>query len=94
VQSWLDDVTFTTTRDSSTLFTDIPTSVFEKKIAARLSELDNRSNMLKSKGQVCLEVCELNGFNSYELFQQFILPSCIKYNIPVEQDGKLIKVGK
>lgn len=94
VQSWLDDVTFTTTRDSSTLFTDIPTSVFEKKIAARLAELDNRSNMLKSKGQVCLEVCELNGFNSYELFQQFILPSCIKYNIPVEQDGKFIKVGK
>ena len=94
VQSWLDDVTFTTTRDSSTLFTDVPTSVFEKKIAARLAELDNRSNMLKSKGQVCLEVCELNGFNSYELFQQFILPNCIKYNIPVEQDGKLIKVGK
>ena len=35
VQSWLDDVTFTTTRDSSTLFTGIPTSVFEKKIVYR-----------------------------------------------------------
>ncbi len=32
--------------------------------------------------------------NDGKVIMQFILPNCIKYNIPVEQDGKLIKVGK
>jgi hypothetical protein len=60
---------------------------------SRLEELDERSNQLRSKDSVKIEKCEVCGFNSYELFTEFILPECVKYNIPVTETENSIKVG-
>ena len=94
LQNWLGDITFTVSRDNASLTTDIPQEVLVRKLAERLADLDERSNELKSKGIVRLEDAEVCGFKASELFDEFVLPSCVKYNIPVERTGNIIKVGK
>lgn len=93
VQSWFDDVQFNASRDNTSLTCNIPAEVLAKRLADRLSELDERSHELRSRGAVKLEEAEVCGFKASELFEEFILPSCIKYNVPVEKTEKFIKVG-
>ena len=48
---------------------------------------------LRSKDSVIIERCAVNGFSAYELFQEFLLPECVKYNVPVTVTDTTIKVG-
>lgn len=93
IQSWLDDVQFSASRDNTSLSSTLPSDTLAKRLEERLSQLDARSNELRSRGAVRLEEAEVCGFKASELFEEFILPSCIKYNVPVEQHETFIKVG-
>lgn len=93
IQSWLDDVQFSASRDNTSLSSTLPSNTLSKRLEERLSQLDARSNELRSRGAVRLEEAEVCGFKASELFEEFILPSCIKYNVPVEQHETFIKVG-
>ena len=63
------------------------------KIRKGLEELDEKSHQLRSKDSVIIERCVLHGFSAYELFQEFLLPECVKYNVPVTVTDTTIKVG-
>lgn len=93
MQNWFDGLQLSASRDNISLST---LEDFDKTVdimKSRLEELDERSNQLRSKDSVKIEKCEVCGFNSYELFTEFILPECVKYNIPVSETENSIKVG-
>ena len=94
IQSWLDDMHFTTNRGDNTLAVKMPLEQVIARFEQRLAELDNRSRDLKSKDVVKLEKCECCGFSSNDLFTEYVLPMCVKYDIPVTDCGEIIKVGK
>lgn len=93
MQGWFEDLQLSASRDNISLSTleDFDTAI--RIMRERLEELDERSNQLKSKDSVRIEKCEVCGFNSYDLFTEFILPECVKYNIPVTETENSIKVG-
>lgn len=93
MQGWFEDLQLSASRDNISLSTleDFDTAI--KVMRERLEELDERSNQLKSKDSVRIEKCEVCGFNAYDLFTEFILPECVKYNIPVTETENSIKVG-
>lgn len=93
MQGWFEDLQLSASRDNISLSTleDFDTAI--DVMRKRLEELDERSNQLKSKDSVRIEKCEVCGFNSYDLFTEFILPECVKYNIPVTETENTIKVG-
>lgn len=93
IQNWFEKLKFEASRDNTSLTTSYGLTASVEYMKSRLLELDERSNRLRSKDHVVLEKCELNGFRSQELFQEFILPECVKYNIPVEETETIIKVG-
>lgn len=93
IQNWFESLNFSASRDNITLFTLEDLGKVEEVMKSRLGELDERSNQLKNKDTVRIEKCEVCGFNSYELFQEFLLPECVKYNIPVTEIDNFIKVG-
>lgn len=93
MQNWFEDLGLTASRDNISLHTLKDFDECTKIMKTRLEELDERSNQLKSKDSVRIEKCEVCGFNSYELFQEFLLPECVKYNIPVAETDNFIKVG-
>ena len=93
IQNWFEKLKFEASRDNTSLTTSYGLTASVEYMKSRLLELDERSNRLRSKDYVVLEKCELNGFRSQELFQEFILPECVKYNIPVEETETIIKVG-
>lgn len=93
MQGWFEDLQLSASRDNISLSTleDFDTAI--DVMRKRLEELDERSNQLKSKDSVHIEKCEVCGFNSYDLFTEFILPECVKYNIPVTETENSIRVG-
>lgn len=93
MQGWFEDLQLSASRDNISLSTleDFDTAI--RVMRERLEELDERSNQLKSKDSVRIEKCEVCGFNSYDLFTEFILPECVKYNIPVTETENSIRVG-
>ena len=93
IQSWFDDIQFSASRDSTSLSSTLPQEALARRLEERLTQLDARSNELRARGSVRLEEAEVCGFKASELFEEFILPSCIKYNVPVEQHEGYIKVG-
>lgn len=93
MQNWFEELSLTASRDNITLHTLKDYDECVSIMQSRLEELDERSNQLKSKDSVRIEKCEVCGFSSYELFQEFLLPECIKYNIPVTETENFIKVG-
>jgi hypothetical protein len=93
IQNWFSELQLSASRDNISLMTSEDFDKATEVMQQRLSELDERSNQLKSKEHVRFEKCEVCGFNSYELFQEFLLPECIKYNIPVTEIDNFIKVG-
>lgn len=93
MQNWFEELSLTASRDNITLHTLKNYDECVSIMQSRLEELDERSNQLKSKDSVRIEKCEVCGFSSYELFQEFLLPECIKYNIPVTETENFIKVG-
>ncbi len=93
IQNWFEKLKLEASRDNTSLTTSYGLIASVEYMKSRLLELDERSNRLRSKEHVVLEKCELNGFRSQELFQEFILPECVKYNIPVEETETIIKVG-
>jgi hypothetical protein len=93
IQNWFESLNLSASRDNITLFTLEDLDKVEETMKARLGELDERSNQLKNKDTVRIEKCEVCGFSSYELFQEFLLPECVKYNIPVSEIDNFIKVG-
>ena len=93
IQNWFDDLKLEASRDNATLTTECFMSAAVEYMQRKLQELDSRSNRLRSKDVVEIEKCELNGFNSYELFQEFILPECVKYNIPVTETETTVRIG-
>jgi hypothetical protein len=93
MQNWFQELRFDASRDNITLFTTEPLNECITKMQSRLEELDEKSHQLRSKDSVIIERCALNGFSSYDLFQEFILPECVKYNVPVTITDTTIKVG-
>lgn len=93
MQSWFDELRCEASRDNLTLTTSLSMDATEAVMKKRLEELDAKSNTLKSKDRVVLEKCELFGFDSGQLFEEFILPSCVEYNIPVNFTDTTIEVG-
>lgn len=93
IQNWFDKLKLEASRDNVSLTTEYSLPATIEYLETKLKELDERSNRLRSKDSVVLEKCELNGFSSYELFSEFLLPECVKYNIPVEETDTCIKVG-
>ena len=93
IQSWFDDIQFSASRDNTSLSSTLPQEALARRLEERLTQLDARSNELRARGSVRLEEAEVCGFKASELFEEFILPSCIKYNVPVEQHEGYIKVG-
>lgn len=93
IQNWFEKLKLEASRDNTSLTTRYGIIASVEYMKSHLLDLDERSNRLRSKDCVVLEKCELNGFRSQELFQEFILPECVKYNIPVEETETIIKVG-
>ena len=93
IQNWFEKLKLEASRDNTARTTSYGIIASVEYMKSRLLDLDERSNRLRSKDCVVLEKCELNGFRSQELFQEFILPECVKYNIPVEETETVIKVG-
>lgn len=93
MQGWFDKLKLEASRDNITLTTPYGLEATTEYIQNKLKDLDERSNRLRSKDSVVLEKCDLHGFNSYDLFTEFILPECVKYNIPVVETEKTVKVG-
>lgn len=93
IQNWFEKLKLEASRDNTSLTTSYGIIASVEYMKSRLLDLDERSNRLRSKDCVVLEKCELDGFRSQELFQEFILPECVKYNIPVEETETIIKVG-
>lgn len=93
IQNWFEKLKLEASRDNTSLTTSYGIIASVEYMKSRLLDLDERSNRLRSKDSVVLEKCELDGFRSQELFQEFILPECVKYNIPVEETETIIKVG-
>jgi hypothetical protein len=93
IQSWLDDLRITPNRNNDILSVNASADETTKRLSARLLELDTRSNNLRSKDVVKLEIGEFSGFNSKELFDEFIGPYCEAYNIPIKIEGNIMEVG-
>lgn len=93
IQGWFEKLKLEASRDNTFLTTSYHLASSVEYMRSRLNDLDAQSNKLKSKDCVFLEKCELNGFKSEELFEEFILPECVRYNIPVEISDSHIKVG-
>ena len=95
IQTWLDDVVFRTSRDSTTMSCTLPSDVLTAKLQERLMTLDQSSNQLKEKHIVTLEKGSILGdFDSQELFNEFIGDTIDKYHVGIEQTTPgFIRVG-
>lgn len=93
IQSWFDRLRLEATRDNISLTTTYSLTPATEYMASKLKELDMRSNRLRSKDMVVIEKCKMGQFSSGDLFTEFLLPECVKYNIPVEETETQIKVG-
>ena len=93
IQSWFDDIRFVSGRGDNSLTTKLPIEVVQKRFEQRLMELDARSTDLRSRDSVKLEKCECCGLRSDELFTEYVLPMCVKYDIPVHDSEQFIEVG-
>lgn len=93
IQGWFADLSLEASRDNATLISKYDFDYCVNFMKNKLFELDERSNKLKSKDKVVLEICQLNDFFSESLFDEFILPECEKYNIPVSKTQNHILVG-
>lgn len=93
IQGWFEKLKLEASRDNATLTTTYDKMCTEAYMQQKLTELDERSNRLRSKDTVVLEKCELHGFKSEDLFAEFILPECVKYNIPVTETETTITIG-
>lgn len=93
IQGWFADLSLEASRDNATLISKYDFDYCVNFMKNKLSELDERSNKLKSKDKVVLEICKLNDFSSESLFDEFILPECEKHNIPVSKTQNHIIVG-
>lgn len=93
IRSWFEPLRFKATRDNLSLTTSVPRDEAVEFMRSRLTELDTVSNRLRSKDKVTLEKCELCGFKSVDLFDEFIRPECVKYGVPVSETDTSIIVG-
>lgn len=93
IQTWFEDLRFTPSRDNTTLITDKKLDESTAYMQLRLDYLDSSSNKLRSRDYVVLDKCELNGFSSADLFNEFLLEECKQYNIPIVETDTQIKVG-
>lgn len=93
IQGWFADLGLEASRDNATLISKYDFDYCVKFMKNKLLELDERSNKLKSKDKVVLEICQLKDFSSESLFDEFILPECEKYDIPISKTQNHIIVG-
>ena len=93
IQSWLPHISFSTNRTSDVLSTDMSAAELMSELKVRLSELDAKSNSLRNRDCVHLEIGDFAGFNSKSLFDEFIGPYCEAYNIPVKIENNIMEVG-
>ena len=93
IQSWLPDLRITPNRNNDILTVSASADETVRRLSERLRELDSRSNVLRSKDIVKLELGSFAGFDSKELFDEFLMPYCEAYNIPVKIEGNMMEVG-
>lgn len=93
IQNWFPDLKFEANRDNSSLRCQLPVEATKALFKGQLKILDQKSVQLRSKDLVVFEKCKLGMFDSYEMFQEFLLPECVKYNIPITETETTIKVG-
>lgn len=82
LQSWFPDISFTASRDCSTLTCDIPEPAMVRRMTERLRELDNTSKVLKAKTNIKLEHAEFREWKSSDLINEFLGDAIREYNIP------------
>ena len=80
-------------RTSDVLSTDMTADELTAELKLRLGELDAKSNSLRNRDCVHLEIGDFAGFNSKALFDEFIGPYCEAYNIPIKIEDNIMEVG-
>lgn len=93
IQSWLPHISFSTNRTSDVLSTNMSAEELANELKLKLSELDAKSNSLRNRDCVHLEIGDFAGFNSKALFDEFIGPYCEAYNIPIKIENNIMEVG-
>lgn len=93
LRSWCEPLGFKASRDNLSITTTVEQGVAVDYMRNRLEEMDAFSNKLRSKDKVVLEKCSLCGFDSRDLFDEFIKPECSKYGVPVTYSDTCITVG-
>ncbi len=93
IQSWLPHIQFSMNRTSDVLSTDMTADELTAELKLRLGELDAKSNSLRNRDCVHLEIGDFAGFNSKALFDEFIGPYCEAYKIPVKIENNIMEVG-
>ena len=93
IQSWFPDLHIVPNRNNDVLTVNCSADECIRRLSERLRELDARSTSLRSKDSVKLEIGDFAGFNSKELFDEFIGPYCEAYHIPVKIENNIIEVG-
>ena len=94
IQAWFPELDLKASRDNTVLSSDIPCEIMRRKLERRLTELDTKSTELRAKSSVRLEVGTFAGFNSLDLFNEFLGDICQAYEIPVTVADNIIEVGK
>ena len=94
IQAWFPELDLKASRDNTVLSSDIPCEIMRRKLERRLTELDTKSTELRAKSSVRLEVGTFAGFNSLDLFNEFLGEICQAYEIPVTVADNIIEVGK
>lgn len=93
IQSWFPDLHIVPNRNNDVLTVNCSADECIRRLSERLRELDARSTSLRSKDSVKLEIGDFAGFNSKNLFDEFIGPYCEAYHIPVKIENNIMEVG-
>lgn len=93
IQSWFPDLHIVPNRNNDVLTVNCSADECIRRLSERLRELDARSTSLRSKDTVKLEIGDFAGFNSKDLFDEFIGPYCEAYHIPVKIENNIMEVG-
>lgn len=93
LQGWLPDINFEISRDSTSLSCPLPETVLVTRLKERLASLDETSRHLRAKNRVQLEVGDFGKFNSRTLFEKFIAPECLRYNVDRADTDNCITIG-
>lgn len=93
LQQWFPDLELEPSRDNLSLSCPMDYGTMTTRIEQGLSELDRKSSALRSRSTSAFERCTFMGFDTGEMFDEFLGDAIKQFNIPVIKSDDMIQVG-